>query len=188
LPKEDIVAARRSVSDKEQVSLLSPEQERTCQELAAQQSGLASQRAAALLTMAGGATQLKACTSSGLTIGQIRYLLNVFRRKGMAIFPVDQDLTAKIKPPVDIPITEDLLVGGEKANASQQIIDKKPKSASSNDEKKHKAKKKEAKKKEAKKKEAKKKEAKKKEAKKNDKKQKKEEKAKKKMGKGKNIK
>ena len=177
------MAAQRSVSDKAQGSLLSPEQERTCQDLAALQNGLASQRAVALLSIDGGATQLNAVTASGLTIGQIRYLLNIFRRKGMAIFPVEQTRNLGTKPSINMPETEGLLIAVERTTAPEPTVDKKPKSTSPKDEKKHKAKKKEAKKKEDKKKEDKKKEDKKKEDKKNAKKQKKKEKAKKKKDK-----
>lgn len=69
-------------------SLLSSKERVACQAVVAKQSGLASQRAAVLLALAEGTTQIKAAELSGLTIGQIRYLLTIFRRKGMDIFPV----------------------------------------------------------------------------------------------------
>ena len=69
-------------------SLLSSKERVACQAVVAKQSGLASQRAAGLLALAEGTTQIKAAELSGLTIGQIRYLLTIFRRKGMEIFSV----------------------------------------------------------------------------------------------------
>jgi len=162
------VVGQRSAIDKKLGSLLSPVQECTCQELAAHKIGLASQRAVALLSMNGGATQLHAGTESGLTIGQIRYLLNIFRRKGMAVFPVEQCQNFVAKPIPYMSEVEDSLIVVEGPAAPGLSVDKKLKSASLKDEKKHKAKKKEDKK--------------------NAKKQKKKEKAKKKKGKGKNKK
>lgn len=83
------MAVKRPASHDAKVSLLSPEDRVACQAIAALQAGLARQRAAGLLALAEGTTQLKAAELSGLTIGQIRYLLAIFRRKGMAIFPAD---------------------------------------------------------------------------------------------------
>lgn len=71
-------------------SLLSAKERVACQAIAAGQTGLVSQRAAGLLALAEGGTQSSASELSGLTVGQIRYLLTIFRRKGMTIFPVDK--------------------------------------------------------------------------------------------------
>jgi len=78
---------KRSAIDDAKALLLSPDEKVACQALAAAQSGLVSQRASGLLALDGGAAQLMAAELSGLTIGQIRYLLTIFRRKGMTIFP-----------------------------------------------------------------------------------------------------
>lgn len=80
-------------------SLLSREQEHTCQDLSAREKGLASQRAIALLSLNGGATQLQAATVSGLTIGQVRYLLYTFRRKGMVVFPSEDNFSDSASKP-----------------------------------------------------------------------------------------
>lgn len=67
-------------------SLLSPEQKKCCQAIVDERKGRESQRAAALLGLESGMTQTQAAESSGLTIGQIRYLLTIFRRKAMDMF------------------------------------------------------------------------------------------------------
>ncbi len=64
----------------------------------------------------------------------------------MAIFPVDQARNLGTKPSVDMPETEDLLIGVERTIGPQTTVDKKPKLPSLNDEKKKEAKKKEEKK------------------------------------------
>jgi len=145
------VADQRSASDKAQGSLLSPEQGQACQELAAQGSGLASQRAVALLSIDSGATHLKAATASGLTIGQVRYLLNIFRRKGMAIFPVDQGRSTAEKLSTDMPNSEDSFTASERTTVAQPTVEKKPKTVPPKHEKKDKGKKKDTKKAEDKK-------------------------------------
>ena len=145
------MADQRSASDKAQGSLLSPEQGQACQELVAQGSGLASQRAVALLSIDSGATHLKAATASGLTIGQVRYLLNIFRCKGMAIFPVDQGRSTAEKLSTDMPKSEDSFTDNERTTVAQPTVEKKPKTVPPKHEKKDKGKKKDTKKAEDKK-------------------------------------
>lgn len=69
--------------------LLAPENQIVCVKL----SGLAipevSQRAAALILLDQGTTQAEAAEKSGLSIGQIRYLVKRFKEKGMAMFPAE---------------------------------------------------------------------------------------------------
>lgn len=104
-------------------SLLSSEERVACQAIAAKQSGLASQRAAGLMALAGGTTQLEAARLSDLTIGQIRYLLTIFRRKGMAIFPVENESTSSLQVAVGQPetkISAESAVGGKSIQAAKK--------------------------------------------------------------------
>jgi hypothetical protein len=67
--------------------LLTVEEQDVCQEIAASGERLAGQRAAALLAIDGGATRAQASKQTGLTVGQIGYLLHTFRQKHLAMFP-----------------------------------------------------------------------------------------------------
>jgi hypothetical protein len=71
------------------MQLLSVEEQVICQKIATQETNLASQRAATLLAINGGSTQAEASAQTGLTVGQIRYLVTTFRKKRLAIFPDD---------------------------------------------------------------------------------------------------
>lgn len=101
-------------------SLLSKEQVRTCQDLTAPENGVASQRAAALLSLNGGSTQIKAATDSGLTIGQVRYLLYTFKRKGMMVFPSGKELVVDKNIAITEPKTKVL------AETTEGIVDNQP--------------------------------------------------------------
>ncbi|MBN1978579.1 MAG: helix-turn-helix domain-containing protein [Anaerolineae bacterium] len=72
------------MSDSEK--LLTVEEQDACQKITAS-GGLASQRAAALLAMDQGATRAQASEQTGLTSGQIGYLLRAFRQKHLGLFP-----------------------------------------------------------------------------------------------------
>jgi hypothetical protein len=67
--------------------LLSPEERKACI-LLSKQEGLIAQRAHALLAIDTGKTQALAAETTGLTIGQVRYLLSTFRKKRLSLFPV----------------------------------------------------------------------------------------------------
>lgn len=67
--------------------LLTAEERDACQKVAASGAGLASQRATALLAINQGATRAQAFEQTGLTSGQIGYLLRAFRQKRLALFP-----------------------------------------------------------------------------------------------------
>jgi len=82
---------KRAAVQQAKESLLSQGEIEACQAVVSKQSGLNRQRAVALLALSSGMTQLKAAEASELTIGQVRYLLTVFRRKGIAIFPTTED-------------------------------------------------------------------------------------------------
>ena len=82
---------KRAAVQQAKEALLSQGEIEACQAAVSKQSGLNRQRAVALLALSSGMTQLKAAEASELTIGQVRYLLTVFRRKGMAIFPTAKE-------------------------------------------------------------------------------------------------
>jgi hypothetical protein len=67
--------------------LLTAEERDACQKISASDAGTASQRAAALLATDLGATRAQVSEQTGLTAGQIGYLLRTFRQKRLAIFP-----------------------------------------------------------------------------------------------------
>lgn len=73
---------------------LSSDERQRCQAIAGFQDGLVSQRAVALIALADGRTRLQAAQQSDLTIGQVRYLLYIFKRKGLALFGKAADPTA----------------------------------------------------------------------------------------------
>ncbi|MBT8333198.1 MAG: helix-turn-helix domain-containing protein [Deltaproteobacteria bacterium] len=68
-------------------ALLSKKERVVCQDLAAMEIVLISQRAEALLLLDEGFSHAEAAHESGLSIGQVRYALRTFRSKGLAFFP-----------------------------------------------------------------------------------------------------
>jgi hypothetical protein len=83
----------------ESEKLLTMEERNVCQKVAASEDALASQRATALLAIDGGATRAQAAEQTGLTTGQIGYLLRAFRQKHLDIFPdVEPD---EAQPPAE---------------------------------------------------------------------------------------
>jgi hypothetical protein len=75
------------VANLEKKSLITKKEEKFCRQVAAQDKNLASQRANALLAINEGVSRTIASESSGLTPGQIQYLLKIFKNKRLAIFP-----------------------------------------------------------------------------------------------------
>ncbi|MEZ4600108.1 MAG: hypothetical protein R2940_10025 [Syntrophotaleaceae bacterium] len=66
--------------------ILSAEEKIRCLALVDLRAGLDSQRAAALIALDQGVTQGVAAGQSGLTLGQVRYLLQIFLRDRMEVF------------------------------------------------------------------------------------------------------
>jgi len=58
-----------------------------CKEITALNITLVSRRAQALLLLDDGYTQAKSAELSSLTVGQLRYLLRLFKKKGIRLFP-----------------------------------------------------------------------------------------------------
>ncbi|OEU74569.1 MAG: hypothetical protein BA874_06190 [Desulfuromonadales bacterium C00003068] len=132
-------------------ALLSKEQVRTCQDLSSQEKGIVSQRAVALLNLNGGSTQTKAATVSGLTLGQVRYLLYTFRRKGMMIFSSGKEQTTQENISVSGSNSETSTIASERIADTQPPAEKKKKPGSKKDKEQDKGSKKKTKKKKNKK-------------------------------------
>jgi len=69
--------------------LLTAKEEDVCQQISALEESLASQRAKALLALNEGVTHAIASDRSGLTLGQISYLVTAFNKKHLDVFPDD---------------------------------------------------------------------------------------------------
>lgn len=67
--------------------LLTTEEREICTQIMARDISLISQRAAALLSIDSGMTQAQTVEKTGLSLGQVRYLITTFRKKGMGLFP-----------------------------------------------------------------------------------------------------
>jgi hypothetical protein len=81
--------------------LLSEEERMTCQNLAMSGDGLMNQRAKALLALDRGLTRAEACEQSGLTLGQVRYLLATFRQKRLNMFTREVWMEMEQQPQTD---------------------------------------------------------------------------------------
>lgn len=68
---------------------LNKQERDACEKIVVYAPGLPSQRATALLAIHGGTSQAEAARQSGLTPGQVRYLITAFAKKRLAIFPED---------------------------------------------------------------------------------------------------
>jgi len=83
----------------EKKTLLSTKEFEICTNLNSQGT-LEGKRAKALLALNDGDTQAMAAKKSGLSYGQVKYLLTVFRKKGLALFPAisfEKKETSKVK-------------------------------------------------------------------------------------------
>ena len=69
--------------------VLSAKEKDACRKISSLETGLASQRADALLAINEGSTRAKASELTGLKHGQIKYLLTAFRNKRLNMFPDD---------------------------------------------------------------------------------------------------
>jgi len=80
-------------------TLLSTKEHEVCRNLSSQRT-LEGKRAKALLALNDGDTQVIAAKKSGLSYGQVKYLLTIFRKKGLALFPAissEKKETSKVK-------------------------------------------------------------------------------------------
>ncbi len=137
------------MAEKDANTLLTQEQREICQVIAAKKIETQSQRAEALLAVDDGQTQAKAAESSGLTVGQVRYLITNFRKKGMELFP--EELLAAKKPEVkkEAPVKAEEPAKKETQKEKQDVVEEE-KPAAKKKRKKGEKKKKKAKRKQAK--------------------------------------
>lgn len=77
-----------------------------CVKIAALNMVLVSQRAQALLLLDDGHTQIKSCELSSLTLGQLRYLLRLFKKKGINLFPEELFPQTEEKEEMPVPTPE----------------------------------------------------------------------------------
>jgi outer membrane biosynthesis protein TonB len=103
--------------------LLTVEERDACQKVAASGTGLASQRATALLAIDEGATRAQASEQTSLTLGQVGYLLRTFRQKRLAMFPDAEP--GEEQPPAEA--AEPKKEGQEKKRAKKPKKDKEAK-------------------------------------------------------------
>lgn len=69
--------------------LLSAPAKKRCIEIAQLEEGVASQRAKALLAIDEGMSQSGAAKESKMSLGQVKYAIDLFRKKKLALFPAD---------------------------------------------------------------------------------------------------
>lgn len=117
--------------------ILSSEDLATCQTLAKLDIKLVNQRAQALLILHEGQTQAVAAEQTDLTIGQVRYLMTLFRKSGIALFP-EKVLTSL----ANIPEEAEVAVIQEETKEEKQKPEKKSLAKSKPKKKKKKKKKK----------------------------------------------
>lgn len=80
--------------------LLTQNDRELCEKIAELNIVLVSRRARALLMLDDGHTQAKSAQLSSLTVGQLRYLLILFKKKGTDLFPKELKETFSAEPAV----------------------------------------------------------------------------------------
>lgn len=123
--------------------LLTQNDRELCEKIAELNIVLVSRRARALLMLDDGHTQAKSAQLSSLTVGQLRYLLILFRKKGTELFPIELKETFSSEPAV--------VDNNPVENVTKEKKKKKKKSKKSSAKKKKPTKKEEKKKKKSKK-------------------------------------
>lgn len=115
---------------KSNTGILSNEDLATCQTLAKLDIKLVSQRAQALLILHEGQTQAIAAEQTSLTIGQVRYLMTLFRKNGIALFP-EKVLTSLAntpeEPKAEEPVKQDEIKEGKEKPIKKTPAKPKPK-------------------------------------------------------------
>lgn len=76
--------------------ILNKKEKEICQKVVDGRESVEKKRAVALLALNDGVTRTQASVISGLTIGQVNYLVNIFNKKRMDIF--SEEITGKLKP------------------------------------------------------------------------------------------
>lgn len=116
-------------------TLLSTKEQAVCKNLSTRRT-LDGKRAKALLALNDGDAQTRAAKKSGLSYGQVKYLLTVFRKKRLSLFSEVTATTAKQQP------IENTEVKGPKPKESKTVAKKTGKKKDKKDRKNKKDKKK----------------------------------------------
>lgn len=97
--------------------LLSKEELTICEKISDSNIQESSQRAAALILLDRGSTQAETAEISGLSIGQVRYLVKRFKEKRLELFPAEtllqQEASAETATQEPVEATEPALVQDE---------------------------------------------------------------------------
>ena len=72
--------------------LFTPDERAVCEKIADFNGEPINKRAAVLLLLDDGKTQSQACDESGMSLGQLRYALTLFKKNGMTMFPQEEKL------------------------------------------------------------------------------------------------
>ena len=89
LLRQQELAQPENTMAKTKAELLTNKERNVCHKIAKIEKGIIHKRAVALLTLGDGHTQPVAAEKSGLTLGQTRYALRVFKRNNLQLFPAD---------------------------------------------------------------------------------------------------
>lgn len=131
--------------------LLSEAERNFCEHLAQSGEGLSNQRAAALLFLDSGSTRAEAGVQSGLTLGQVRYLLAAFRQKRLSMFmegvlmeteeqPQAEEMILKKEPEEkekveEVPVVDEVKKGKKKKQKKEKKVKVKGKKDTKKDKK-----------------------------------------------------
>jgi len=91
-------------TSKTQPIILTNAEIKKCNDIKDKQQGLANKRATTLLLINVGNTYTQAAEQTGLTIGQVRYLVTAYKNKGIALFDIDSKAPAKKAPAKKAPV------------------------------------------------------------------------------------
>ena len=110
---------QRTAQNKE--SLLTSAEQEICQKIVALDTELAGSRAATLLALNQGLTRAETSRQTGLTLGQIRYLLTRFRKMRLALF--SEDILSQVQPSTEEREAETIAEAEATPPAVDEVID-----------------------------------------------------------------
>jgi len=108
--------------------LLTGKKRNICREIASVEKGLVRKRAVALLAVDDGLTQISAAEKSGLTLGQVRYALRIYRKKNLLLFRTDtlENAVHAIASSAELELDKKKSKKGKKGKRGKKLIPKKP--------------------------------------------------------------
>jgi hypothetical protein len=118
--------------------LLTQNEKILCEKIVTLDIGLVSQRAQALLLLDDGSTQAKSCELSSLTIGQLRYLIRLFKKKGIHLFPQIEETKIEEAPVAAPELEPEPEVSSENVKKEKKEKKKKAKKSSTKKKKQNK--------------------------------------------------